>query len=139
MRHALILLAGGGLALLAGTPVLSALVGVIAGACMILVDVIWQPPRPTYIDPVSRPRPATRRAALVVVGGMALLGIGLLWANAFAWPLSGHLMFRLVDLFFGGLSIGMALAMLMTERRMRDTHNRWIAAMSSRPDTEWKT
>lgn len=74
---------------------------------------------------------------MVVVGGMALFGIGLLWAVAIAWPLSGSPMFRLFGFYVGGLGIGIALAMLMAERRMRDAHNRWIAAMNLRPESEW--
>ena len=138
MRQALILLLGGVVAFVAGAPLLILFAGGISGILSILIDVLWPPPQRPFIDPVNRPRPITRKGNLTAAGSLALFGAVVLLV-VFATPLGGDPVFRLLGLFLGGYLGGAALMIPLTERRTREAHNRWLAAMSPQPEPEWKS
>lgn len=106
--------------------------GIAAGFANSLASSRWPKLRPTYIDPVNRPRPISRNGQVVVAAFMAvgavLLGLVALkmTAPSAAWQ-SGLF-------YFSGAFAGLAVGMLVTADRERERHNEWLAKMSPKMD-----
>ena len=116
-------------------PIMIFMIGIIAGCGVTVFENIRVRPQPIYIKPVDRPRPSTRRgnllaAAITAVGGALFLLL------VFNLPTYMSPVWRLNGLYLGGFTIGIALAILLTERRVRERGNKWLDAMNPRPSSE---
>jgi len=105
------------------------LVGALCGLADQLQRAIWPAAKPTFVDPVNRPRPL--RNGHHLVGALLVATIGILpFLIAYWAPSPVQLPWRLYGSFLGGMAEGAAVGILLTGARVRESHNRWLAAMS---------
>ena len=137
MKFAIVILLGAAIVFgLPGIPALYVVAGTLAGFAMMLAEVKWPNAKPTYIDPVSRPKPSTPAsgyvAATVVVAASGLLAF-VAWKFVLARsPATGFF-----GIYLAAAGVGMAAGMVLTARQVSEAHNRWLASMTARSQLEF--
>jgi hypothetical protein len=108
--------------------------GLVASVLGIWAASRWPAAQPTYIDPVNRPRPITRRGQIAFIAGAGFSAL-LLGFMAFRmqWPSP---LGKLVSCYFAGVMAGVAIALLLSADKMLRDQNRWLASMDPKSDTD---
>ena len=137
MKFAIVILLGAALVFgLPGMPALYVVAGTLAGFAMMLAEVKWPNAKPTYIDPVSRPKPSTPASAYVAAIVVVPM-CGLLAFVAWTFVLARSPAFGFFGIYLAAAGVGVAAGMVLTARRISEAHNRWLAAMTPRSQLDF--
>ncbi len=134
MIPALIVLSGFIIAPMFGlAPVQSMALGIGAGVVAILIE-RWRPrQKPTYLDSVGRPQPLTKTKLIAIA--VTLLAIGL-FGLFIGQSVAQRAPDQTVAFYFAGAAISMGIGLMLSARRVIETHNAWLASMSPKLDGE---